>query len=101
MSMETHVFFRGKLPSKAALSRAMKELGLPFVITPAKGSLESQSGFMPMKLRGEEIGVEFSVYADHAAVEEFADAGVDAAFERRASLRWGGDFQEAAAGMSV
>ena len=39
------------------------------------------------------------MYGDHAAVEEFADVGVDADFERRASLRWGGDFQEAVAGM--
>jgi hypothetical protein len=99
MSMETHVFFRGKLPSKAALSRAMKELGFPFSITPATGSLEAQKGFMPMKLRGEETGVEFDVFGDRVAVEEFADVGVDASFERRASLRWGGDFQEAVAGM--
>ena len=56
---------------------------------------------MPMKRRGEETGVEFDVYSDHAAVEEFADVGVDAGFERRASLRWGGDFQEAVAGMSA
>ena len=101
MSMETHVFFRGKLPTKAALSRTMKELGFPFSISPSTGSLEQQSGFMPMKRRGEETGVEFDVYSDHAAVEEFADVGVDAAFERRASLRWGGDFQEAVAGMSA
>src|SRR5262245_59289471 len=99
MSMETHVFFRGKLPSKAALSRAMKELGFPFSITPATGSLEAQQGFMPMKLRGEDTGVEFDVFGDRVAVEEFADVGVDASFERRASLRWGGDFQEAVAGM--
>jgi hypothetical protein len=101
MSMETHVFFRGKLPTRAALSRVMKELGFPFAITPSAGSLERQSGFMPMKRRGEETGVEFDVYSDHAAVEEFADVGVDAGFERRASLRWGGDFQEAVAGMSA
>lgn len=101
MSMEAHVFFRGKLPTKAALSRTMKELGFPFSITPSTGSLERQSGFMPMKRRGEETGVEFDVYSDHAAVEEFADVGVDAGFEHRASLRWGGDFQEAVAGMSA
>jgi hypothetical protein len=101
MSTETHVFFRGKLPSKASLSRAMKELAFPFSITPATGSLEAQQGFMPMKLRGEETGVEFDVFADPTAVEEFADAGVDPKFERRASLRWGGDFQEAVAGMCV
>jgi hypothetical protein len=99
MSMETHVFFRGRLPGKAALSRAMKELGFPFSIPGATGSLERQSGFMPMKFRGEETGVELDLYGDHDAVEEFADAGVDRSFERRASFRWGGDFQEAVAGM--
>jgi hypothetical protein len=99
MSIESHVFFRGALPSKAALSRTMKELGFPFSITPPGGSLEAQKGFMPMKLRGEQTGVEFDVFGDRVAVEEFADAGVDASFERRASLRWSGDFQEAVAGM--
>jgi hypothetical protein len=99
MSMETHVFFRGKLPGRAALARAMKELGFPFSITGATGSLERQSGFMPMKFRGEETGVELDVFGDHAAIEEFADVGVDRSFERRASFRWGGDFQEAVAGM--
>src|SRR3982074_3474444 len=99
MSTETHVFFRGKLPSKAALARAMKELGFPFALKPATGSLEQQRGFMPMTLRREETGVELDVYDDHAAVEEFAAEGVDASFERRASFRWGGDFQEGVAGM--
>jgi hypothetical protein len=99
MSMETHVFFRAMLPSKAALARAMKELGFPFSITPASGSLEQQSGFMPMRLRGEETGVEFDIFSDHLAVEEFADKGVDQSFERRASFRWGGSFEEAVAGM--
>lgn len=99
MSTETHVFFRGKLPSKAALGRAMKELDFPFSLKPATGSLEQQSGFMPMLRRREETGVEFDVYADHAAVEEFAAQGVDPSFERRASFRWSGDFQEAVAGM--
>jgi hypothetical protein len=98
MSMETHVFFRGKLPSKAALSRAMKELGFPYAIKPATGSLEQQNGFMPMLLRREETGVEFDVFG-HDAVEEFADAGVDPSYERVANFRWGGDFQEAVAGM--
>ena len=99
MSMETHVFFRGKLPTKAALSRAMKELGFPFSIKPVTGSLEQQSGFMPMVRRGEETGVEFDVWNDHAAVAEFADVGVDPSFERVANFRWGGDYEEAVAGM--
>jgi hypothetical protein len=99
MSTETHVFFRGKLPTKAALSRAMKDLGFPFSIKPVTGSLEEQSGFMPMLLRREETGVEFDVWNDHSAVTEFADVGVDPSFERVANFRWGGDFQEAIAGM--
>ena len=97
--METHVFFRGKLPTKAALSRAMKELEFPFSIKPAIGSLEQQSGFMPMVRRGEETGVEFDVWNDHSAVAEFADVGVDPSFERVANFRWAGDYQEAVAGM--
>jgi hypothetical protein len=99
MSMETHVFFRGKLPSKAALSRAMMELGFPFLIKPATGSLEQQNGFMPMLLRGQETGVEFDVWSDHAAIVEFADVGMDQSYERVANFRWGGDYQEAVAGM--
>jgi hypothetical protein len=99
MSMETHVFFRGKLPNKAALSRAMRELGFPFSVKPATGSLDRQSGFMPMAFRGEETGVEFDVWHDHSAVMEFADVGVDPSYECVANFRWGGDYQEAVAGM--
>src|SRR5205085_8303126 len=73
MAIETHVIFRGKLPSKAALQRAMKELGFPLSIKPATGSLEQQSGFMPMLLRrGEETGVEFDLF-DRADMAEFED----------------------------
>ena len=99
MSTETHVFFRGKLPTKAALSRAMKELGFPFAIKPATGSLEQQSGSMSMTLRREETGVEFDVFNDHSAVREFAKQGVDQSYERVANFRWSGDFEEAVAGM--
>ena len=99
MSTETHVFFRGKLPTKAALSRTMKELGFPFSIKPASGSLEQQSGFMPMTLRREETGVEFDVFNDRSAVAEFAARGVDPSYERVANFRWSGDFEEAVAGM--
>src|SRR5260370_17508419 len=97
MAMETHVFFRGKLPSKAALQRAMKELGFPFAIKPATGSLEQQSGFMPMLLRREGPGVGFDVYNHHFLVEGFSGVGGDQSFERRASFRSGGDFRLAVA----
>ena len=75
-----------------------RELGFPYAIKPSTGSLEQQNGFMPMTLRREETGVEFDVFG-RDAVAEFSDAGVDPSYERVANFRWGGDFQEAVAGM--
>lgn len=39
MSIEIHVFFRGKLPTKPELARAMKELGFPITVQSPKDSL--------------------------------------------------------------
>ena len=99
MAEETHVLFRGKLPGKAALSRAMKELGFPFAIAPATGPLEGHGGYLPMKLRCEETGVEFDIFEGRDAVEELAGKGADARFERSANFRWGGDENEMLAGL--
>jgi hypothetical protein len=97
MSMEINVFFRGKLPDKKALSRAMADLGFPLTIT--AGSLERQRGFMPMRLRREEIGIEFDVFDGRAAVEEAGGKDINPAFERSANFRWGGDEDEMLAGL--
>ncbi len=97
--METYVFFRGKPPGKAALARAIRELGFPFTITDPKGSLEQQSGFMPMKLRRERRPVSSSICSTRSAIAEFAAHGVDQSYERTASFRWGGSSEEAAAGL--
>jgi hypothetical protein len=94
MAVELHVMFAGKLPSKAALTRAMKELGFPVAISAGGGALEKRSGFLPMKLRGEKSGVEFDVRNERADVEEIAGENVDPRFERLASFRWGGDERE-------
>jgi len=99
VAMEIHVFFSGKAPTKAALARALKELDFPLTIPDAKGSLAQQSGYLPMRLRREETGVELDVYDDHAAIAEFAPQGIRQDYERFASFRWGGDTQEAAAGL--
>ena len=88
MSIEIHVLFRGKLPNKTTLSRAMTDLGFPFTIR--AGSLERQRGFMAMRLRGEESGVEFDVWNDQAAVQEIAGEHFQPGFERSANFRWGG-----------
>src|SRR5262245_43657696 len=100
MSIEMHVFFHGKLPGKAALTHAMKELGFPLSITPSEGSLEQHNGFMPMRLNGEETGVEFDVFEGRKAIEEAAqDLDVDRRFDRSANLRWGGDEAEMVCGL--
>ncbi|MDQ2079378.1 hypothetical protein RA307_04220 [Xanthobacteraceae bacterium Astr-EGSB] len=99
MSMETHVFFHGPLPRKSALRRAMRELGFPFTLTPDTGPLEGQSGFMPMRLRGEDTGVEFDVFEGRQAIDEFTIEGIDPAFDRCANFRWGGDETEMLAGL--
>ena len=91
MAVELHVLFSGKLPSKAALTRAMKELGFPVSIPAGGGALEKHSGFLPMKLRGQRSGVEFAVRNDRADIEEIAGEDFGARFERCASFRWGGD----------
>jgi hypothetical protein len=96
MSMEIHVLFRGKLPSKAALQAALRELGFPFSIKPATGSLERQNGFMPMLLDKEETGAEFDVFEGRAAVEEIGGKDVDPRFDRVANFRWGGSMHECA-----
>src|ERR1700674_5397493 len=99
MAMEAHVFFRGKLPTKAALARALKELRFPLSIKPATGSLEQQSGFMPMTLGREGTGVEFALFDGRAAIAELAGENVALRFDRIASLRWGGDDSEMLAGV--
>ena len=100
--MEMHVLFRGKLPSKAALTRTMKELGFPFSIAPPAGSLEQQSGYMPMRFRRDESGVEFDVFDGRSDVEDIAGGhagNIDPGFDRSANFRWGGDETETLAGM--
>lgn len=94
MSMEINVLFSGALPSKAALEGALQELGFPLTIEPADGSLEDQSGFMPMGWRGKRTGVEFDVFDGRDAIDEFEVDGIDPRFDRSANFRWGGDFDE-------
>ena len=94
MAEETHVLFHGKLPGKAALNRAMKELGFPVAVRPATGSLEGHSGYLPMIVRREESGVEFDVFDGRDAIEELAGKDADPRFQRSGSFRWGGDENE-------
>src|SRR5882757_3817054 len=102
MSSEINVFFRGKLPTKSTLTRAMKDLGFPFSVAPPGGSLEKQNGFMPMRFRRQETGVEFDVFNGRSDIEDVAGdqfGDVDASFDRSANFRWGGDETEMLAGL--
>jgi hypothetical protein len=94
MAVELHILFGGKLPSKAVLNRALKELGFPVAIPAGGGALEQHSGFLPMTLRRQQSGVEFDVRNDRADIAEVAGEDVGARFERLASFRWGGDERE-------
>jgi len=91
MALEIHVFFRGRLPSKAALSRTLKALEFPLAIRPSGGPLERHKGLLPMRLRGEETGVEFDMFEGREVVEELGGKKITRAFDRSANLRWGGD----------
>jgi hypothetical protein len=99
MSSEIHVLFRGALPHLKDLTRAMAELGFPFKVRYAGGSMEQQSGFMPMWFRRDEIGIEFDVFEGRAAVEELAGKGIDPRFDRSGNFRWSGDDDEMLAGL--
>lgn len=94
MSLAMYVYFRGKLPARVALNRAMKELGFNVTIAPEVGSLEKQDGYMPMRLWREEAGVELSLEGRDAIDELTKGVGVDPSFDRCAMFRWGGSERE-------
>jgi len=99
MSIEVNVLFDGPLPSTAALTRTMKELEFPLAIKRGAGTLEHHKGFLPMRLRRQDSGVEFDTFNERSAIEEIAGAEIDARFTRSANFRWGGDNDEMLAGL--
>src|ERR1043165_8251946 len=97
MSMEIHVLFTGKLPTKPKLAQAMKELGFPLTIPPPRDSLEKQSVFLPMKLNGEHGGAEFDVFEGRANIKDILGDDIkkiEESFDRCAAFRWGDDENE-------
>lgn len=81
------------MPNREAFNAAFGSLGYDIGIADLDGQLEGQSGFMPMRLFGEESGVEFDVFEGRETVEELepdANPGLD----RVASFRWGASFEE-------
>jgi len=94
MSMDINVLFNGKLPSKAALTRCFKELGFPLSFQRGAGALERHDGYLPMRLRGEESGVQFDTYASREEIEEDLEIDIDPRFTRGANFRWSSDVDE-------
>jgi len=97
MSMEISVFFSGKLPSKAALTRCFKELGFPLTFQPGMGTLEQQDGYLPMRLRGEESGIEFYTSNGREELEEFREdleIEIDSRFTRIVHFHWSFSIEE-------
>ncbi|WP_342360378.1 hypothetical protein [Terrarubrum flagellatum] len=94
MANEIHVLFAGLLPSRTALRKGLRAAGFPFSFAESSGSLEEQSGYLPMKFRGQETGVEFDSTTDREQVVEIAGDSVAPSFDRITSFRWGGDETE-------
>jgi hypothetical protein len=103
MSIELHILFSGKLPSKAAVQRSLRELGFPLTFRRGSGALDEQHGMLPMMLNRQETGVEFDTYHGDDVTDEILPNGapVDRALNCRVSLRWSGDFTEAVTGMCI
>jgi hypothetical protein len=95
MSMEVNVFFSGKLPSTASLTRCFKELGFPLTFPRGTGALEKHgSGYLPMRFRGEESGIEFYTHDSREELEEDFEIDIDPRFTRSANFRWSSDANE-------
>jgi hypothetical protein len=94
VTIEILVLFKGKVPSKAALTRCFKELGFPLAFAPDAGALGQHEGYLPMRLRGEESGVEFDTYATRDEIQEDLEIDIDPRFTRGANFRWSSDVDE-------
>lgn len=103
MSIEIHVFFRGKLPDTAALTKCLNELGFGLSFPAPHYSLEGKSGFRPMRFGRDETGVQFFIDDGRNVVESALSAEqiaeVDPNFDRCASFRWGSAEDEMVCGL--
>lgn len=103
MSIEIHVFFRGKLPDTAALTKCLNELGFGLSFPAPHYSLEGKSGFRPMRFGRDETSVQFFIDDGRNVVESALSAEqiaeVDPNFDRCASFRWGSAEDEMVCGL--
>ena len=94
MSMEIYVACPSSaLPEADQLQLAVRQNGIDLVIPVMDWS--TQSGFLPMVLKGRESGVEVDVYTGADALDAVSAFGI---FSVGAvvAMRWGGDIAECA-----
>jgi len=81
MSMLTHVFFAGSMPTPIAVTETMQRLGLNFAISDDQEGLDAYDGMMPMTFRvGADThgaGVEVYVGSARETIDEFDIEGID------------------------
>ena len=100
MSMEMSVFFAGPIPTTAAVTQTMQQLGLNFAITDHQSGFDAARGFMPMSYgKGADaldVGVEVYMGSARDRVDAHGIEGVDPKFNNEISFRWSADLMEGA-----
>jgi hypothetical protein len=98
MAVYLYAFYPGRLPSKAALTRCFEELGFPLTFDREAGSLDTSTGGLPMRLRGEDTGFDLmtlSIVGD----PEFADIKIDPRLTHCAICQFGAGEEGCAAAL--
>ena len=90
--MEMSVFFAGPIPTTAAVTQTMQQLGLNFAITDHQNGFDAARGFMPMSYgKGADaldVGVEVYMGSARDRVDALGIEGVDPKFNNEISFRW-------------
>ena len=98
MSLSIHILFAGELPSQTTLAQCFEELGFPLAFEHDASVPAGGARYLPMLLRGEEIGFELGVRNGRQDVEDIAGEEIDPRFTRAVSVQSpGGDEADAAA----
>jgi hypothetical protein len=98
MAVYQYVFYPGRLPSKAALTRCFKELGFPLTFGRFAGSLDASTGGVPMRLRGEDTWFDLMTL-NIVGDPEFAHIKIDPRLTHCAICQFGAGAEGSAAAM--
>lgn len=97
MSMELHVLLsKSRLPDVQKWQSAIDALGFDVKLDPSL-NVESVTGFLPVKLKGQDSGFEFDVCPAPDITESYTELSKEFGnAEIAANFRWGGDLNEMA-----